>query len=281
MKSPFSIFQILAISKLARGICIVFLPFLLAQNCYYNPFVYDLLNPVIEGEEKAGLFPGSILLALGRQPSSFGISGIIRNSAGAVLTNKELTVTASDSTEAGLDSTGSVDGVGRFYLNLGLGNTTIHVTDFGEDVFTFTLNVTAQGLITVTANDSSEYVVEGLVPYDPNNKPVFFDLISSTPENNETIYTANHNFQLCFSDTLPNWEFSELETIINNNVIVSPSTISFGSPSLFNGNCIIIMATVTVFDIEYTMQIGPGIYSSKGTPVTPTTIRFFTQENAP
>ncbi|TGL51405.1 hypothetical protein EHQ59_10925 [Leptospira kemamanensis] len=280
MNTKFSLMQTKPVSAIIKVFFVLLFPLFLLQNCYYNPVVYDLLNPIIEGDEKAGLFPGGLLLALGRQPSSFAISGIIRNSAGEVLTDKEFTVTASDSTEAGLDNSGIIDSVGRFYMNIGLGYTTIHVTDLGENIFTFTLNVNGQGFITVTANDSSEYVVENLVPYDPNNKPLFFDLTSSTPANNGTAYTPGPNIILNFSDTLPNWELSELQSIINNNVIVTPSSITFGSTAV-SGNQLTIMAMVSVFDIQYTMEIGPGIYSAKGTPVTPTTIRFFTQENPP
>lgn len=280
MNTNFSLMQTKPVSAIVRFFCVFIFPLVLLQNCYYNPFVYDLLNPIIEGDEKAGLFPGELLLALGRQPGSFAISGIIRNGSGTAQTNKAFTIISSESTEEGLDTSGTTDSSGRFFIQIGQGNTTIHVTDAGEDLVTFTLNLNSSGFVSVNAVDPPEYEIGGLIPYDPNNKPLLFDLTSSTPENDGTAYFSTTTIILNFSDDLPNWEFSELETIVNNNLIVTPSTITFGSTAV-SGNQLTIMAMVSVFDIQYTMQIGPGIYSVKGTPVTPTTIRFFTQENPP
>lgn len=276
----FDQFHLLKRRILSKGICIFLLPFLMFQNCYLNPFVYDLLNPMLEEEKKAGLLDGGLLLALNGFSSSLYITGVIRNGSGIAQINKEYSVIASESIADSIGLTGNTESSGRFFLPIGQGNTTIRVTDAGEALVTFTLNVSGPGMVSVTSIDPPEYEIDSLFPYDPTNKPVFFDIISSTPENNGTAYFSTTTITLTFSDTLPNWEFTELESIINNNIIVSPSSITFGSPAV-SGNQISIIAMVSVFDILYTMQIGPGIYSVKGTPVTPTTIRFFTQENLP
>lgn len=270
------------LSKFTKGICILLFPLLSFQNCFFNPIVASFLNSNTEEKQGAGFLEGGLLLGLSGIGSSISLTGVIRNGLGEAQTNKVWTVVSSDSNSAelGLTTSGTTDNTGRFFIIVGTGATTIKVTDLGEDLVTFTLQVGGFGMLQATNVDPPEYEIGSLIPYDPSNKPVFFELVSTTPENNSTTYGSGPNLVLTFSDPLPAWEFSQLLTIVNNNVIVSPSTLTFGSTSI-DSNVMTIMTNISAFDTWYTIQIGPGITSATGIPVTPTSFRFFSQEFPP
>ncbi|MCW7524778.1 Ig-like domain-containing protein [Leptospira sp. 2 VSF19] len=239
-----------------------------------NPFVYDLLNPILEEEKKAGLLDGGLLLALNGFSSSLYITGVIRNGSGIAQINKEYSVIASESNTFGPDSSGITDSSGRFFLSIGPGDTNVRVTELGEDLVTFTLNVSGPEFIQVKNVNPINYEISSIIPYAPTNKPAFFELISTSPANNETYIGVSPDLTLTFSDTLPEWDFSTLTTLVANNVSVTPSGISLLSPSLSPPNTIIIMTNVSTYDIEYTVQIGPGFYSTNGIPLTPRSVKF-------
>lgn len=270
-KKPFHFF---ILSKISKGIVILFVPFLLFQNCYLNPFVYELLNPKLEDEKKGGLFDGGLLLALNGVTTTIYITGVIRNGSGDAQVNKEYSVIASESNNFGTDSSGTTDSTGRFFLGIGPGDTTVRVTELGEDLVTFTLNLGGPDFIAVKNVNPINYEIGSFIPYNPTSKPTLFELVSTSPANNETYVGMSPNLTLTFSDSLPEWNFSTLTTLVANNVLVTPSGMSLLSPSLSPPNTIIIMTNVSTYDIEYTVQIGPGFYSANGIPLTPRSVKF-------
>lgn len=254
--------------NLRKRFYIFVIPILLFQNCYLNPFVYDLLNPNIDEENKSGF-----LLGLSGLSSSIYVTGIIRNGSGVAQVNKEYTVVSSDGNVFGVDSSGTTDKSGRFYVSIGQGDTKISVTELGEALVTFTINVSGP-MIQLKTVDPVSYEIESLFMYSPGNKPVSFDLVSTSPANNESYFGFNPNLTLTFSDAIPEWDFSTLSNLVTNNIMVSPASMSIMSPSLSPPNTIILMTNVSVYSTEYTVQIGPGFYSATNVPLTPRSVKF-------
>ncbi|TGM16701.1 hypothetical protein EHQ82_16940 [Leptospira selangorensis] len=264
----------LLFSKIAKGICIFLIAIICFQNCFFNPVVASLLNPSTEDKQNGGLLQGGLLLGLSGMSFSVSITGVIRNGLGEAQTNKVWTVVASDANnpELGLSTSGTTDNAGRFFITIGQGSTTIKVTDLGEDLVTFTLQVGAFGMFQATNVDPPEYEIGSLIPLNPSSQPVFFELVSSSPGNNETVTNAPSSFNFTFSEP-PQIPSGNQELWISENIIVNPS-ISMASLG-FDANTMSVM--VWGFSAEtttYTVALNPGITSQTGIPLTPRSFTF-------
>lgn len=242
------------------------------QNCYYNPVVYSLLNPAADEDDKVGILNFGLILGQTSGKKSFHISGVIRNNSGTAQTNKSFTITSKESNEPGLDESGTTDNSGRFFLNLGLGATKIKVVEESEPLVSFTLNVGPDsGAISVSEVDPPEYQISGFIPYDPNNKPSFFEVIGTSPGNNN----QNANF----SDLIVSFS-EDLETIpdetlwLNSNIVVSPS-INFLSSS-FSAKSFQVMIDGYVGSTNYEILFKDSIKSANGKSISPYKINFVT-----
>lgn len=242
------------------------------QNCYYNPVVYSLLNPAADEDDKVGILNFGLILGQTSGKKSFHISGVIRNNSGTAQTNKSFTITSKESNEPGLDESGTTDNSGRFFLNLGLGATKIKVVEESEPLVSFTLNVGPDSnTISVTEIDPPQYQVGGFITYDPNNKPSFFEVIGTSPGNNN----QNANF----SDLIVSFS-EDLETIpdetlwLNSNIVVSPS-INFLSSS-FSAKSFQVMIDGYVGSTNYEILFKDSIKSANGKSISPYKINFVT-----
>ncbi len=244
------------------------------QNCYYNPFVYSLLNPPEEEEDKVGLINFGLILGLvGSGKKSFHISGVIRDNSGSAQTNKSLAITSKDSNEPGLDEAGTTDNSGRFFLHLGLGATKIEVVDGSEPLVSFTLKVGPDsGAISVSEVDPPQYQISGFIPYDPNNKPSFFEVIGTSPGNNSTVIGPPSLIAVSFSENLKSLEYSEFETLVNANLIPS-QPISFSSITLETKSFFLMPIGISE-NTTYTIEVKSGFVSESGKPVNPFKFTF-------
>ncbi|TGL25909.1 hypothetical protein EHQ46_00045 [Leptospira yanagawae] len=267
MKSQFSIIRILAISKLARGICIFFLPFLLAQNCYYNPVVYDLLNP-IKSEDQA-----AFLSLLGLVPRSFRITGQLMSNGSAV---SEATVRVSGSNDSSASST--TDTSGRFQLNAPTGTVTLEVDHMGT-VFKIELSITPP-IAAIVSIENSTYSVINLEVYPSNaESPTYLELTFSMPYDGLQIDefnffgTVSSGFEFQFSEAieLP----SDNDIWRAQNFIITPS-LSFNSTAI-SGSTVDIMVDNGSYipETDYYLTIMPGIKSTSGKSVKMTVIHFY------
>lgn len=242
-------------------------------HCYYNPFVYSLLNPQVEEDEKAGFLNLGILAILNSGPKTFSISGIVRNDSGIPQSNKSFTIVSSQSTELGLDTGGTTNSTGRFFIRVGLGATKIDVLDGVEPLVSFTLNVSDGNSIQVTDINPTNYDIGGLASFDPNNQPNFFDVLNTTPVNNSTGAIFS-DLIVSFSRNLETVESGSEASWFSANIVITPS-VSLNSSSFSPSGFIVMISGYTGLT-DYTVEFKNTIKSEDGNQLTPYTLRFQT-----
>ncbi|MBL0955980.1 MAG: hypothetical protein IBJ01_14545 [Leptospira sp.] len=246
------------------GIFIV--PILLFQNCYLNPFVYDLLNPVEKEENPAALS----LLGLG--PSTFYVTGQLMVAGTGV---SGATVRISGSSDPTNVST--TDSAGRFKLIGSIGTMTLDV-DVSGTKFTIELSVTPL-LVTLVSISNSSFTVFNLGASPSSASDVtYLDITSSMPyeglvvTNGNYMATVSSGFSFNFSETLESP--SNPDTWRDENFLISPS-LSFLSTSVGGNNVIFQVNNGTYLsDTDYYLTLLSGIKSITGKSMKPTVIRF-------
>ncbi|XDD46012.1 carboxypeptidase-like regulatory domain-containing protein [Leptospira sp. WS39.C2] len=252
--------------NVSKGMLLLLVPFLFLQNCYLNPFVYDLLNPVEKEEDSA------FLSLLGLGPSSFIVTGQLI-SLGSVVSGA--TVKIADSTD--ITNQSITDSAGRFKLIGSAGNMTLEVDHLGT-VFRIGLSVTPP-IVTLNSISNSSYSVISLEAYSSILGDIsFLDLTSSNPYNglnvtDNTIYSATigNDFLFVFSDNLeiP----SDADAWRATNFIFTPS-INFYSTAVSGNQAQIQVDTGSYMFGTYTLTLMPGIKSTSGNSLRATVIQF-------
>lgn len=263
MNTNFSLMQTKPVSAIVRFFYVLFFPLVLLQNCYYNPVVYDLLNPIQE-EDQSGL-----LGILGLVPSSLGITGQLMLNGAAV---SGASVRIVNSSEESI-----TDSAGRFNLIGSSGTNNIEVNHNGT-IFTIEISVLPP-IITIISISNSSYSVFNLEPYDSSvGIPSYLELTSSIPY--DGLFVDDGNFFPLLSSGF-SFNFSEELEIPSDfdawrmeNFLVSEN-LGYGSTNITNSSVTIQINNGTYSaDTDYTLILMPGIRSVSGKTVKPTYIRF-------
>ncbi|WP_108960746.1 hypothetical protein [Leptospira ellinghausenii] len=246
------------------GIFVV--PFLLIQNCYFNPFVYDLLNPVEKEENPA------VLSLLGLGPSTFYVTGQLMFAGTGV---SGATVRISGTSD--LTNVSTTDSAGRFKLISSEGKMTLEV-DVSGTKFTIELSVTPP-LVTLVSISNTSFTVFNLGASPSSLGDVtYLDITSSMPYEGLIVANANYGmtissgFSFNFSETLESP--SDADTWRNENFLISPP-LSFLSTSVGGNNVIFQVNSGSYLpETDYYLTLLPGIKSASGKSMKPTIIRF-------
>ncbi|TGL17660.1 hypothetical protein EHQ42_09115 [Leptospira levettii] len=252
--------------NLRKRFYIFVIPILLFQNCYLNPFVYDLLNPVEKEENPAALS----LLGLG--PTTFYVTGQLMVAGTGV---SGATVRISGSTDPTNVST--TDSAGRFKLIGSIGTMTLEV-DVSGTKFTIELSVTPLAVTLISISNSSFTVFNlGASPSSASDV-TYLDITSSMPyeglivSNGNYMATVSSGFSFNFSETLESP--SNPDTWRDENFIIFPS-LTFLSTSVGGNNVIFQVNSGTYLpETDYYLTLQPGIKSVSGKSIKLTIIRF-------
>lgn len=266
LKQIFYLFHLLKRKNISKGICLLLFPIMMFQNCYLNPFVYDLLNPIEKEDQTAALS------LLGLVPSSFGITGQLMSNGVAV---SGASIRISGSTETSASST--TDSSGRFRL-IGPTGTISLVVDHMGTIFKIELSVTPPN-VTVLSIENSGYSLLNLEVYPSSSEsPTYLDLTLSIPyegliiDNSNYVATVSPGFTFYFSEEieLP----SDYDLWRDQNFLISPS-LGFNSVSIGSNQVIIQVNSGTyISQTDYYLTLLPGIRATSGKSLKTTLIRF-------
>ncbi|BDA77556.1 hypothetical protein LPTSP3_g04860 [Leptospira kobayashii] len=259
------------------------------SNCYFNPAIQSIINPLESKSSSAGVLA---LLGGGANTSSSNIAtlqvGGQLKSDGLNLVNGNLTVSYGSSSVRGVSVSTSTttNSVGRFILSLKPGTPKISVTDAnGNDLGSFELNVPAEGDITEKSNSSSltisslkRYTIEetpDLTNDDSSDSSVAFSLSSSTPASGEELTAAavpSTTVTLNFSQSVDSSTISA-STIQAINVTVPKMTLTLGSFST-NGTVVTFQLGNLLGGSPFLISLSSSIKSKSGSSLPVTTIPF-------
>lgn len=251
-----------------------------STNCYYNPLVQKILVTDPNGDNS--LFHGLSLLGLVPPPFPLSISGQLRDNTGATESDIQLTVVSRSNNLEGLNESATTDTSGRFFIRLSSGTTQFALTKAGSPYYSFTLLITSPISISVIEMNGNPVGAEvtGLISYDKNNPPVFFELTDSVPKNNETVYNQPSGFYFYFSDDPQGPEEGLDLPWLAQNITVTPS-ISMLNVSVEGQSLYVMTSGFSSSTTTYTITLGSGILSISGIPLTPRNISFTCQSPCP
>lgn len=245
-------------------------------NCYFNPAVNGILNPL--EEENNNSFLGLLGFA-GETPTL--ITGQIRDPNGVALSNLVLETGLTFAQEKNTTPTFTTDTSGRFYIPYQTGSISFTVKMEGAYFFEFTLLVSNPNSIAYTTYGAPPGLeITGLGTLNANESPNFFELIDSTPRHNTTVNFYLTQMIFTFSEPpIPTIESGPMVTDwISQNIEISPSA-SFDNFMNVADNTLTInfisLPTYTIYDLT----LKPGVFSATGKPLTQRTIHFSYQHN--
>ncbi|MCW7479642.1 carboxypeptidase-like regulatory domain-containing protein [Leptospira kanakyensis] len=249
-----------------RSVSVILSLWMLLGNCYFNPFVNGILNPTEEENNN------STLGLLGLGPSSIIVTGQLISLGAGV---SGATVKIADSTDTTNQSV--TNSAGRFKLVGSAGTMTLEVDHLGT-VFRIELSVTPP-IVTLNSISNSTYTVYNLEAYSSSLGDIsFLDLTSSMPYNGLVVANANYaitvgsGFSFFFTENLelP----SDNNSWRNENFLISPA-LSLYSASVASNNVNFAIDSLSYLpQNDYTLTLMPGIKSTTGKSMKPTTIRF-------
>ncbi|WP_246835848.1 hypothetical protein [Leptospira meyeri] len=255
------------------SIRLLLLMFSFFQNCYFNPVVNGILNPVEKKED-------SSLAALGLvgpdgQSITVSITGQIKK-LGIAFANTEIKVIGSTFSTKDLVNSSTTNTAGRFYLNVPTGLVALQFSDSGT-IVNIRMNITPFSA-TITSIDNLNYSIQNLDVYVPGAEPpVYLELVSSSPYDGLLIDDSNYSlitssgFKFTFSEdveypsNLPQW--------LAENFITNPS-IGFETAIISKNDVTLILSSSLTQFTPYTMTLNPGIKTVAGKTIKQTTILF-------
>lgn len=271
--------SILHISLVLFCMCFLF------GNCYFNPLVNGILNPVEEKDDPMGMIALGIAGTFSNAPSQYVVTGQIL-SYGMPDDGLTLNVISSSSEPKNLPQSTSTDLGGRFYLLTSLGVTEISVvqTEGGEEVYRFRLDIGINSIALTELMTGTSYTITDLELQIPGNTIEYFDLVSSYPSDNMTLPFAPESMMMLFSESLTSellgMDSQGLLSWWNNNIIITPSiyvtSVMINSeegqpPKDVSG----YWSTQSIQNnIDYTITLLPGIRSVTGKVLKSKIIRF-------
>ncbi|TGK81429.1 hypothetical protein EHQ24_08910 [Leptospira noumeaensis] len=257
---------------------IFFLPFF--SNCYFNPVVNGILNPL--EEENNNSFLG--LLGLAQGTSNLMITGQIRNPNGVVMLGLGLTPSA---TANNIKSTSPymTDAGGRFYLPYQSGRISFDVSQNGSPFFTLILNVlNPNGITAETVGAPAGLEISNLRTISGSETSTFFELVNAYILDGESNEIPLHNAEV--SNWIPAFFFAFTEPTIpalttgplaadwiSQNISISPAA-SFDNFMIVTGNTLSVAPMSLPGPAVYEITLKSGILSATGKSLTPRTIRF-------
>ncbi len=237
-----------------------------STNCYLNPVVNGILNPV-EDENGAGTFLG----LLGFAPSSFRITGQLKTNSGVAVVGATIQIAGSDSNKTVTNE------AGRFQLIGTAGSLQLQVIDNGTE---FKLEILVMPPIAnIVSIENSGYTVSNLEIYPTTSEiPSYVDLVISRPYEGLVITDSNYSsvlgggFYFKFSEDLET--VGDYNLWRDQNFILSP-TIGLSTVGVL-ANEIIILVPMNNYNIQtdYVLTLMSGIRSVTGKVLKQSPIRF-------
>ncbi|MDF3821758.1 carboxypeptidase-like regulatory domain-containing protein [Leptospira sp. 96542] len=240
------------------------------QACYFNPFVQGIVNPVEEEEDSSALLLGAAV-GLG-SPGKVKLTGQVVDSNGTAISGGTLNIVNRTNTSTDLDDRVNLDEGGRFYLILTTGETSFRVEQSGTEIFTFKLLIPIDGVVSVIEKSIPGPNLINLEFYSSGFTPEYFDIVLTTPHDNENLSSWPTNVTIIFSEPLETP--SDLQTFLDANVITSPSITLQGSNSTLNSHILSIYNSSSFSIGTNTYRFGSGIKSNTGKSLAPRTITY-------
>ncbi|TGL85605.1 hypothetical protein EHQ68_17180 [Leptospira congkakensis] len=249
------------------------------QNCYFNPIVNGILNPVEEKNDNSFLS----LLGLGPGVSDLKITGQIRNQYGTALANLVLAPSPISPQSKSILPPYTTDSGGRFYLPFQSGRISFVVSQNDSPLFTLSLDVLDPTSITAEISGTSElFEISNLGTMNGSESPSFFELVRVFTLEGESEVNI-HNVNLGKAPNAIFLEFNEAPADVEpgnlswaqNSVIISPAIGTGYLPSSIFGNQIPLMAIGEfTYSNVYTIDFTSNIKSASGNSLTPRRIKF-------
>ncbi|MDF3821759.1 hypothetical protein P3G55_17780 [Leptospira sp. 96542] len=269
---------------------ILFIGFIsLFGNCYFNPFVQGIVNPVEEKDDTASAMALGIVGAAGAFSSGSQVvvaTGQILDYMGMPAISHTVTVTSRSFELDNLPLSTTTDTGGRFYIMTTVGSTELSVSQFlgGPEVLRFRLEIETNSINVADLVSEADYTISGLEVQNPENSILYFDLMSSYPNHGSMVPFVPESLNLTFSENLP---ASLLDLPPNEQLFWASGNISI-SPTIiidsvyFNSEQGAPPKDVSIYwdtesfqpDVEYTITLSPGIRSETGKVLKTTTIKF-------
>ncbi|MCG6144450.1 hypothetical protein [Leptospira bandrabouensis] len=260
---------------LTKPILICFVFFISLTNCYFNPFVFDLLNPEKTKDNSSVL---GMIAGLTNQTGTVRISGQLKRE-GAALSNVQISLQNVSPSLKSLTNSTTTNIYGRFLLDSPTGIVSLQFSDNGT-IVNFQLNVSKTS-VTLVSIDKTNYQVQSFEVYELGvEPPVYLELITSMPYDGLYIDEFNFNNTIAggsmfmFSENLEVPAEGAKFGWAADNFIVSPAVY------LLNVNVTpyyvqLILDNSTIQPLTtYTVTLNPGIKSETGKFLKPTTFQF-------
>lgn len=241
-------------------------------NCYFNPLVFDLLNPTEAKDNSTSLLS---LTGFSNQATTVSITGQIKK-AGIAFANAEIKVVDSPlSLKKNQTNSSTTNSAGRFYLNISTGFATLQFADAGT-IVNIDINVTPFSATAISINNLN-YQIQNLDVYEIGTEaPTYLELVLSMPYDGMFIDDANYSmisssFQFGFSEDIatPSDQFLWM----TENFIINPQ-IALQTPSISKNNVAVILSGSVSQTTGYTLTLNSGIKSVTGKSIKPSTIQF-------
>lgn len=271
MKSTY--FQALQAMRSKMSIGLLFLLFSFFQNCYFNPVVNGILNPVEKEADSSLAALG--LVGFDSQSITVSISGQIKR-LGIAFAGTEVKVIGPSFSSKDVANSSTTNEAGRFYLNVSTGLVTLQFSDSGT-IVNIQISITPFSA-SVISIDNINYSIQNLDVYFPGEEtPVYLELISSTPYDGLLIDDSNYStitstgFKFKFSEdveypsNLPLWQAE--------NFITNPS-ITFETAIISKTDVTLPLPNSLSQFTPYTITLNPGIKTVAGKRIKQTTILF-------
>ncbi|EMJ89218.1 hypothetical protein [Leptospira meyeri] len=264
--------------KMSIGLLLLMFSFF--QNCYFNPVVNGILNPLEKKEDSSFLS----LLGIGAETSNLLITGQIRDQNGSGLTGLVFVPSPPSFQSKAALPTYTTDSSGRFYLPFQTGSTSYEVLQNGTPFFTLILIVVSPTEIGVGTNGApSGLEISDLTSISASEPPNFFDLVrvfyleGGVTEIN--IHNANlgktpNPLVLEFSEPPASVDPEDVSWMPNSMMIIPAPSVGYLSPSVSGNQLIFSGAEGLMPDTEYFIAFTSNIKSATGKLLSPRFVRF-------
>ncbi|MCT8334650.1 carboxypeptidase-like regulatory domain-containing protein [Leptospira sp. 85282-16] len=254
-------------------LCFVFLVSL--TNCYFNPFVFDLLNPEKTKDNSSVL---GMIAGLTNQTGTVQISGQLKK-GGAALSNVQITLQNVSPSVKSQTNSSTTNSSGRFFLDTPTGIVSLQFSDSGT-IVNFQLEVSKTS-VTLVSIDKTNYQVQSFEVYELGvEPPAYFELIASMPY--DGLYIDKDNFSstigsgstFLFSDNLEELvEGTELGWAADNFIVTPAVYLLYVNVSTNYVHLSLDNASIQP-STTYTVTLNPGIKSKTGKSLKQSTFQF-------
>lgn len=244
-------------------------------NCYFNPFVFDLLNPEETKDNSSVL---GMIAGLTNQAGNVRISGQLKK-AGSALAGVPISLQNTSLSVKSQTKSTTTNVYGRFYFDSPTGIVSLQFTDNGT-IVNFQLNVSKTSA-TLVSIDKTNYQIQSFEVYEMGvEPPESLELIYSMPYDGLFIDETNFNNTIALG---PQFVFSETLEAPAEGVKFSwamENFVVFPSVYLLNIDVTNNIVTLTLDNasiqpsITYTVTLNSGIRSETGKMLKPTTFTF-------